>query len=457
MALTGLDIYKLLPASSKDPAEKAHANCKECGFPTCLAFAMKLAAKQADLALCPYVSEESKAKLSAAAAPPIRLITLSADGRKVEIGNETVLFRHEKTFYHPTGLLVRVPDTLPAGEIAALAKAVAEYKVDYVGMPLHLDGLAVEAAAGSAAAFADAVAAARGACMLPLVLVAEDAAIMAAGLAKSGGVAPLICAATAGNWEAMAKLAKENKAPLVVRAQTVGDLAELTEKLVAAGVEDLVLDPAARDFAGSLVTLTQLRRLALKKNFRPVGYPVITFPYLGATDADKEQLLAGQQIAKYAGLLVLSRFDPALVYPLLVLRANLFTDPQKPIQVEPGIYPINKPSANDPVMVTTNFSITYFAVANEVESSGLPGWLLVADAEGMSVLTAWAAGKFDAEKIAKTVKGTGIADKVGHRKVVIPGHVAVLLGELEEELPGWEIKVGPREAVDLPRYLKTAW
>jgi acetyl-CoA decarbonylase/synthase complex subunit gamma len=457
MALTGLDIYKLLPASSKDPAEKAHANCKECGYPTCLAFAMKLAAKQAELSLCPYVSEEAKAKLSAAAAPPIRLITLSADGRKVEIGNETVLFRHEKTFYHPTGLLVRVPDTLPAAEIAALAKATAEYKVDYVGMPLHLDGLAVEAASDSAAAFADAVAAVRDACSLPLVLVSEDAAIMGAGLAKTGGVAPLICAATTGNWEAMAKLAKENKSPLVVRAQTMEELAELTEKLVAAGVEDLVLDPVVRDFAGSLMILTQLRRLALKKNFRPLGYPVISFPCLGATDSAKEQLLAGQQIAKYAGLVVLSGFDPALVYPLLVLRANLFTDPQKPIQVEPGIYPINKPSADDPVMVTTNFSITYFAVANEVESSGIPGWLLVADAEGMSVLTAWAAGKFDAEKIAKTVKGTGIAEKVSHRKVVIPGHVAVLLGELEEELPGWEIKVGPREAVDLPRYLKTAW
>jgi acetyl-CoA decarbonylase/synthase complex subunit gamma len=225
----------------------------------------------------------------------------------------------------------------------------------------------------------------------------------------------------------------------------------------AAGVEDLVLDPAARSFGGSLQMLTQLRRLALKKNFRPLGYPSIAFPYLGASDPALEMLLAGQQIAKYAGFVVLGRFDPAAVYPLLVLRANLFTDPQKPIQVEPGVYPINKPGAEAPVLVTTNFSITYFAVANEMESSGLPAWLLVADAEGMSVLTAWAAGKFDAEKIAKTVKTTGIAEKVSHRKVVIPGHVAVLMGELEEELPGWQIKVGPREAVDLPRFIKTAW
>ena len=368
-----------------------------------------------------------------------------------------VLFRHEKTFYHPAALLVRVPDTLSAGEIATLAKAVADYKVDYVGMALQLDGLAVEAVSGDAGKFAAAVAAARGACNLPLVLVTEDPAIMAAGLAKATGGAPLLCAATASNWEAMAKLAKDAKAPLVVRGATLGELAELTEKLVAAGVEDLVLDPTARSFNGSLVALTEIRRLALKKNFRQLGYPAITFPYLGASDPAMEELLAGQQVAKYAGFVVLSGFDPTAVYPLLVLRANLFTDPQKPIQVEPGVFPINKPNADSPVLVTTNFSITYFAVANEMESSGMPAWLLVADAEGMSVLTAWAAGKFDAEKIAKTVKNTGIAEKISHRKVVIPGHVAVLMGELEEELPGWQIKVGPREAVDLPRYLKTAW
>lgn len=457
MALSGLDIYKLLPASSKDPAEKAHANCKECGFPTCLAFAMKLAAKQAELAQCKYVSEASKEKLSAAAAPPIRLITLAADGRQVKAGNETVLFRHEKTFYNPAGLFVRVSDTLAADEIAALAKSVADYKVDYVGMALRLDGLAVDAVSGDANKFADAVAAVRAACTIPLILVTENPAIMEAGLAQVSGVTPLLCAATAGNWEAMAKLAKGVKAPLVVRAEGLAELAELTGKLVAAGVENLVLDPVARGFGGSLALLTQVRRLALKKNFRPLGYPTIAFPYLAAADTDMETLLAGQQVAKYAGFVVLSDFDPAKIYPLLVLRANLFTDPQKPIQVEPGIYEINKPTADAPVMVTTNFSITYFAVANELESSGLPSWLLVADAEGMSVLTAWAAGKFDAEKIAKTVKNTSVAEKVSHRKVVIPGHVAVLMGELEEELPGWTIKVGPREAVDLPRYLKTAW
>ncbi len=457
MALSGLEIYKLLPGSSKDPVEKAHANCKECGYPTCLAFAMKLAAKQAELSSCPYVNAEAKAKLSAAAAPPIRLITLSADGRQVKAGNETVLFRHEKTFFNPAGVFVRIADNLPAAEIASLAKAVADYKVDYVGMALRVDGLAVDCVSGDAATFASAVAAVRAATTMPLILASENPAAIEAGLAKVSGVTPLLCAATAANWEAMVVLAKAAKAPLVVRAETLPGLAELTEKLVAAGVEDLVLDLAVRSFGASLSGMTQLRRLALKKNFRPLGYPIIAFPYLGTAEPGMEMLLAGQQIAKYAGFVVLSRFDPAEVYPLLVLRANLFTDPQKPIQVEPGIYEINKPTAEAPLLVTTNFSITYFAVANEMESSGLPAWLLVADAEGMSVLTAWAAGKFDAEKIAKSVKNAGIAEKISHRKVVIPGHVAVLMGELEEELPGWQIKVGPREAVDLPRYLKTAW
>ena len=447
MALTGIEIYKLLPASSKNTEVKKHANCKECGFPTCLAFAMKLSQKQAELAQCPYVEEEAKLKLEASAAPPIRLITLSADGRKVEVGNETVLFRHEKTFYHQPGLFVRVKDT--QADAAAVAQAVADYAVDYVGVDLTLDGVAVEAAGGD---FAATVAAVKSACPFPLILLVEDAAVAEAGLKAAQGTRSLLWAATPANWEAMAKLAKQYNVPLAVRIEggTLADLSELAEKIKATGVEDLVLDPGARDYSSTLTLFTQLRRLALKQNQRSVGYPLLAF-------AGDDPVLAGQQIAKYAGLVVLDSFSPATVYPLLVMRANIFTDPQKPIQVQPGLYEINNPKPTDPLMVTTNFSITYFAVANEVESSGLPGWLLVADAEGMSVLTAWAAGKFDAERIAKSVKDSGLAEKLNHQRLIIPGHVAVLMGELEEELPGWEISVGPREAVDLPNYLKTQW
>jgi acetyl-CoA decarbonylase/synthase complex subunit gamma len=195
--------------------------------------------------------------------------------------------------------------------------------------------------------------------------------------------------------------------------------------------------------------------MALKENFRPLGYPIISFPG-DVGDPATETMLAAQAIGKYSGFIVIDHFAPETVYPLLVLRENIFTDPQKPIQVQPGVYEINDPSPEDPVLVTTNFSITYFSVANEVESAGAPAWLLVTDAEGMSVLTAWAAGKFDAEVIAKDAKRFGAADKATSKKIVLPGHVAVLSGELEEELPDWSILVGPREAVDLPAYLKQA-
>jgi acetyl-CoA decarbonylase/synthase complex subunit gamma len=447
MALSGLQIYKLLPASSKNPEVKKHANCKECGFPTCLAFAMKLGQKQAELSQCPYVEEESKTKLEASAAPPIRLITISADGRKLEVGNETVLFRHEKTFYHQPGIFVRVKDT--QDNAAEIAKAVGEYVVDYVGMNLSLDGIAVEAAGGD---FAATVSAVKEAGPLPLILLTEDPVAAEAGLKAATGITPLLWAATADNWEAMAKLAAQHKVPLAVRIDggNLDALAELAEKVKGAGVEDIILDPGVYDYSSSLSVFTQLRRLALKKNERKVGYPIIAF-------AGDDPILAGQHVAKYAGFVVLDQFSEGTVYPLLVMRANIFTDPQKPIQVQPGVYEINNPKPGDPLMVTTNFSITYFAVANEVEGSGIPGWLLVADAEGMSVLTAWAAGKFDAERIAKSVNTTGITDKLAHKRIIIPGHVAVLMGELEEELPGWEINVGPREAVDLPNYLKAQW
>ena len=443
MALSGIQIYKLLPQT----------NCKDCEFPTCLAFAMKLAAKQAELAACPHVSEESKAKLEESAAPPIRLVTLKSNGREAKAGNETVMFRHEKTFYNPSGIFVRLCDDLPSGDLKAKAQEIADYVVDYVGMSLAVDGFAIEAT-GDGTAFAEAVEAVLEVAPRPLILIAEDPEVMAKGVEAAADTAPLLYGATPDTWQAFADLAKTHKAPMAIRADSLSTLAELTKKIQEAGVPDIVLDHGVRDMASSLALQTQLRRLALKQNFRALGFPVIAFPGECVEDVALATVAATQAIAKYAGFVVLEAFSPATVYPLLVLRQNIYTDPQKPIQVQPGIYEINDPGPDAPAMVTTNFSITYFSVANEIDGAGLPAWLVVTDAEGMSVLTAWAAGKFDAERIAKDVGRFGLADKIDHKSLILPGHVAVLSGELEEELPGWEILVGPREAVDLPAYLK---
>jgi len=404
------------------------------------------------LDLCPDVSEESRAKLSEASAPPVKPFVLKSNGHEIKAGNEVVLFRHEKTFYSKPGLFVRVYDSMSAEEIKAKVGPADKYVVDYVGIELDINGFVVQADGGD---FAAAVAAVREISHKPLILVGEPDDVKT-GLGKlDDGETALIAHATADNWEAMAALAKESGAALAIQADSVDEMVALSEKVQGAGVKDVTLSPTQRGFKGALIANTVARRMAIKKNFRPLGFPIISFPG-DVGDPARETMLAAQAIGKYAGFIVLEHFTPETAYSLLVLRENIYTDPQKPIQVQPGIYEINDPGPEDPMLVTTNFSITYFSVANEVESSGNAAWLLVTESEGMSVLTAWAAGKLDSERIAKDVKRFGAADKLTKKRIILPGHVAVLSGETEEDLPDWEIKVGPREAVDIPMYLKNA-
>jgi acetyl-CoA decarbonylase/synthase complex subunit gamma len=445
MGMSGLQIYKLLPKT----------NCKDCGFPTCLAFAMKLAAKQAELSACPHVSEESKVALAASSTPPMRLITLGSGDKEIKVGNETEMFRHSKTFYHPPGIFMRVRDTQPIAEIESIVTEAMSYEVERVGIMLSLSGVAVQNDSGDKDTFVAAINAAKArANGKPFIVISDDPAAALAGL-EAAGDKSMLCAANKDNWQAMAEAAKAVGASIVVyEPDGLTPLANLAENVKGAGIEDIILDPGTRGMADSLAAFTQIRRLALTKNFRPLGYPIIAFPGEEAESPEEEAIIAGQHVAKYGGIVVLDHFDPAVAYVLLTLRLNIYTDPQKPIQVSPGIYEIGDPGPDSPLLVTTNFSLTYFSVAGELDGSGVPSWLLIADAEGMSVLTAWAAGNFDAETIAKAAKAFDVESKVSHRKIIIPGYVSVISGELEEEMPGWEIMVGPREAVDIPNYLK---
>jgi acetyl-CoA decarbonylase/synthase complex subunit gamma len=220
------------------------------------------------------------------------------------------------------------------------------------------------------------------------------------------------------------------------------------------GLKDLVLDGGARTVKGAFQDQIFIRRAALLNKFRPLGFPTITFPCEMADNVMKETLIASLFVAKYAGIIVLSDLEGENVFPLLLERLNIYTDPQRPMTTEQGVYPINNPDQNSPVLVTCNFSLTYFIVTGEIENSRVPTWLCVMDTEGLSVMTAWAAGKFVGDAVGPFIKKCGIADKVAHKKLVIPGYAAGILGDLEEELPGWEITVGPREAAHLPAFLK---
>jgi acetyl-CoA decarbonylase/synthase complex subunit gamma len=447
MALTGLQIYKLLPKT----------NCKDCGFPTCLAFAMKLSQKGVELSTCPYVSEEAKEALATAARPPIQLVSVGAGNRAFSVGNEVVLFRHEKTFVNPTALAVRVKTSQHPDDIAALLSKVDAYTVDRVGVDLRFDAIAIDDAEGDPATFASCVELAASKTGMPLILMSRDPKVMEAGLDRLTDGRPLIYAADRDNVTQMAALALQHKCPLAVYGEGLSQMAEVVEQANKAGVENLVLDPGTRRFGDTVALFTQIRRLALKANERLVGYPIIAFPGEGAGSPEEATLLAGQSIAKYASIVVLDHFAPSDAYSLMTLRQNIYTDPQKPIQVQPGVYPIRDPDRNSPVLVTTNFSLTYFSVTGEVEGGGTPAWVVICDTDGQSVLTSWAAGKFDGEKIAKAMIADEVGDRVDHRLLVIPGHVAVLSGEIEEELEGWTVLVGPRDGIDLVNYLRNIW
>lgn len=445
MALTGIQIFKLLPKT----------NCKECGVPTCLAFAMNLAAGKAELASCPYVSEEARAQLSEASAPPIRQLAIGSGENVVKIGGETVLFRHEKTFVNKPGLAVLIRDTMPPSEIESRLKRFNELRYERVGLILRPEMIAIKDGTGDPGKFEALVKEIKSRTDAALILMSEKVDVLSAGLKASSDRLPLIYAATESNWEPFANLAKEYNSPLAIKADTLENLSRLSDKLMEAGLKDIVLDPGSRTLRRAFEDQIMIRRASLNQKNRSLGFPTIAFPCEMTDDPMKETLIAATLVAKYAGIIVLSDFRGESLFPLLLERLNIYTDPQRPMMMEQGIYPIGNPGEDSPVLVTVNFSLTYFIVSGEIESSRVPSWLLVMDTEGLSVLTAWAAGKFVGDAIGVFIKKSGIADKVKHRQVIIPGAVAVISGDLEEELgQEWKVKIGPREAAHLPAFLK---
>lgn len=444
MALTGVEIFKLLPKT----------NCKKCGFPTCLAFAMKLAQRQATIDACPDVSEEAKRILGEASAPPIRPITVGVGNKAIKMGEENVLFRHEKKFVNPCALAVEVKDTMGDDEITRVVSEVLDSEINRVGQLLRIDAILVSNTSVDQGRFESVIRMIKEkAPEIPLILNVSDPAIAEAGLKIMSDQRPLLYGAKEDNAEAMANLAKNYKVPLGITAKGLESLSVLTEKIKGLGVEDIVIDSGARSAKEIIEDNTLIRRSAIKKNFKPLGYPVITFA--NREDQMLETLIAALGITKYSSIVVLSSIEKWKSLALFTLRQNIYTDPQVPMQVEQKIYKIGEPTPESPLLITTNFSLTYFIVSGEIENSKVPSRLAVMDSEGLSVLTAWAAGKFTASKIAQFIQESGIEKEVSHRELIIPGYVAILSGAIEEKLPGWKVTVGPREANGLPAFLRS--
>ena len=443
MALTGLEIYKHLPKT----------NCKDCGVPTCLAFAMKMAIKQVSLDKCPHVTAQAKAALESASRPPIQLVTIGTDSNEIKIGNETQLYRHEETFHRPAAVAVRIPDTLEENAVARRAEAIGRLTFERVGTRLRVNLVAVDNESGNAERLEKAVKLSAEKSGLACLVMSAKAANLQKAAAALSGRRPLLYVSDPAQAEAAAQVAKQENCPLAVRANGLEALAELTAKINSHGVEQIVLDPGARGLRATLEALTRIRRLSLK-NFRPLGYPTIAFTV--DPDPTMQVVEASTYVAKYAGVVVTDLVEPWQMLPVLTTRQDIYVDPQKPVAVEPKLYTVGEVGADSPVLVTTNFSLSYYSVEGEVEASRVPAYIISVDTEGTSVLTAWASDKFNAAAITKALKNLAVEAKVSHRKLILPGLVAVLSAGVEDE-SGWSVQVGPKEASGIPSYLKKQW
>jgi acetyl-CoA decarbonylase/synthase complex subunit gamma len=442
--VTGIEIYKLLPKT----------NCGDCNFPTCMAFAMQVAAKKAALDQCPHVSAEAQTALGEAQTPPMRTVEIGVGEKEFAIGGETVLFRHEEKFHHPTGIAIRISNALSAEEIDARLDTIKQLRFTRVGEEIGVNFVAVDAEKADGDTYRAAVECVGKKTDLPLILLCEDPEILGSALEGVASRRPLIGPAVEGNWEAMANLAEKHSVPVVVQSNTLEGLAGLTENLKGKGIEDLVLEPRGADLVDVLTQSTLLRRLSLEKVYRPLGYPILVSANGDTTEA--ESVFTGAAVCRYAGIVVTDATEPWEILPLLTIRQNIYTDPQVPNAIEAKLYEIGNPGPDSPVILTTNFALTYFTVAGEVENSKVPAYISVVDTEGLGVLNAYADDKLTAEIVIKTVREQGVMDKVSHNKLIIPGLVAVLRMEIQED-SGWDVIVGPEDAAGIPPFLRTEW
>ena len=444
MALKGLDIFKLSPKK----------NCKECGCPTCMAFSMKVAQGAVDIAACPYFAPEALAKLSAATEPPMKTIKVGAGDAELSLGGETVLFRHEKTFVRRTRYAMSLCTCMDDETVAQKLEDIKKVDYERIGERMFVEMVYVNYSADGKQDYVELVKKAAETGRI-LILDCKDAEIAKAALEVCKDGKPILNGADASNYEAMNAVATAAGVVLGVSGADLSEIHDTVEKLEGLGNKNLVIDVTGADVKETFKNAVQIRKAAIKDGDRTFGYPsIVNLHKIAAGDLHKQAALLSLFTMKYGSVIVAEHIGYAEALPLYGLRQNLFTDPQKPMKVEPGVYPLNGADENSVCLTTVDFALTYFLVSGELERSGVPVNLIINDAGGLSVLTSWAAGKFSSSSIAKFFQEQDIEGKIKSRKLIIPGKVAVLKGELEAKMPGWEIIIAPNEAVQLVKFMK---
>ena len=444
MALKALDIFKLTPKK----------NCKECGFPTCMAFSMKVAGGAVEVSKCPHMSDEAIQKLSEATAPPMKTLKVGAGENEYTLGGETVLFRHEKTLVSKNRYAIAFCDCMTEEEVASKIANINKVEYERIGEVMKAEFACVTYNSNKEN-FLNIIKKLKAETKVAFILNVDDAEVAKEAVAELKGLNPVVLGATKDNYEAMLEVVKGDNLALGLKADNLEDLYATVELVQKAGYKELILDVTGESIKDTYVNAVQVRRIALKEQDRTFGYPSIVFVNeLANGDDNMEVALSSAFTVKYGSIIVIDDISYAKALPLYALRQNLFTDPQKPMRVETKVYPINNPDDNSPVLVTVDFALTYFVVTGELERSKVPCWLVIPDAGGYSVLTSWAAGKFGGSVIGNFVKECGIADMTKNRDLIIPGKVAVIKSDVQDNLPDWNVIVGTAEAMELPKFLK---
>ena len=461
--LSPIDVYKLLPRT----------NCKECGEENCMAFATKLVNREVTIEKCPPLLtkefEKSYRQLKEMLKPAVKEVVVGVGDRSVKIGGKLVMYRHEFTYSNLTPIAIDVTDEMSEDEILNRIKRTEHFSFEYIGQTLKLDMIAIRSTSNDPDKFKTTVKVVAENTNLPLILCSMNPAVVEAGLMTAPKSRPLLYAATKENWKDMAELAQMYSCPLTVSAPNdLKLLKSLTKTLLEYGVEDLVLDPGTfpgDGLADTVNNFTMLRRAACKRGDELAGFPLIGLPltaWIGRGETPKEIVewreayLAAMLIVRYADVMIMHDIDGWALLPPVVLRQNIYTDPRKPVAVEPGLRAFGTPDENSPVMFTTNFALTYYTVASDLESAKVSTHLLVVDTEGIAVDSAVAGRKLTAEKVAEAIKASELESKVKHRKLIIPGKAARLSGEIEE-FSGWQVMVGPRDSSEIPKFLQEKW
>jgi acetyl-CoA decarbonylase/synthase complex subunit gamma len=451
LPLRGSDIVKKLPNRK---------GCKECGFPTCFAFAMKLATGGTTIDKCPYLPAEVKKEIEEAMAPPIKLVTIGSGQGALHIGNEEALFRHDNAFVHQPGIALLITDKEPDAKVDEKIKKFKDLQFPWVGLTLKADLLALQFESGDKAKYQSLVKKMCDSTDTPVMLMADDVDVLLAARGICGNRQPLLYPVTKENIDEVIAGIESVPTPVGVKANSMEELIPLTTKLKEAGLDEIVLEPVSKTMQEAIRNQTLIRRAALKQNSRPLGYPTIGFPCFMAEDSIRQVILAAMFVIKYAGIIVLSELNQYSLLPLLVHRLSIYTNPQTPLSTEEKIYEIGNPNEKSPVLIASNWALTYLILSSAIEETNIPAFLCVKRIEEADVLC-WCPhclrstqlGNLNIDDTRRFIDNCGIEGRVKHRKLVIPGRASRFRVELEKSLTNWEIIVGPEEASQIKRFL----